>query len=327
MRRSQQARAHGCEASGERLGIFCGYGGLRAHWDDMMEALAGQQPRADGNVGAWLPAHPPVLDAQAPLQQRARAAGGGRLRARRWRDLRWRHGRSPGARRGHSGARRREHRCGAWCSPTTRCSSPRRWWTWPRVGPRRLADLANLAAPYDVHARGFVPGEAAAALVLQRPGAASALARITAADGADGRTSEAGPETLAAVLSRLARADAVVDGAGRAVPALDAGRAGSPGASAGRRRSAHRGAGCLWTARGGHRARSGHRAGELSPARRAAPYRRAEGSRGGTARPTPGSRAYPGALGPGALHWSPRAGGRHPHRTGNSMSATRPWRW
>jgi malonyl-ACP decarboxylase len=90
-------------------------------------------------------------------------------------------------------------------------------------GAATAADLANLTAPYDVHAGGFVPGEAAAALVLQRPGGGRALARITAADGADGHTSEAAPEALAAVVSRLARRDAVIDGAGRAVPALDSG--------------------------------------------------------------------------------------------------------
>ena len=33
-------------ASGDRLGLFFGYGGLRAHWEDMMPALAGQAPDA-----------------------------------------------------------------------------------------------------------------------------------------------------------------------------------------------------------------------------------------------------------------------------------------
>src|SRR5438105_455782 len=34
---AREAMAHGrCAAAGDRLGLFFGYGGLRAHWDDMM---------------------------------------------------------------------------------------------------------------------------------------------------------------------------------------------------------------------------------------------------------------------------------------------------
>src|SRR5204863_7097411 len=46
----EAARAAGPSAAGARLGVFFGYGGLRAHWNDMMPALANQAP--DGRQ-AW----------------------------------------------------------------------------------------------------------------------------------------------------------------------------------------------------------------------------------------------------------------------------------
>jgi 3-oxoacyl-(acyl-carrier-protein) synthase len=217
----QQARTHGCEASGERLGIFCGYGGLRAHWDDMMEGLSAQQPEQGGTWERGLKRiHPYWMlkhlsnNAHALLASDLSARGDGATYG----------GATAGAQALSAAIRALEagsidvalvFAYDSLLEPETLVDLAAR-------GAAATGDLANLAAPYDVHARGFVPGEAAAALVLQRPGAVGALASISAADGADGYTSEPDPGTLAAVASRLARAETVVDGAGRALPALDA---------------------------------------------------------------------------------------------------------
>jgi 3-oxoacyl-(acyl-carrier-protein) synthase len=217
----QQARAHGCDASGERLGIFCGYGGLRAHWDDMMEALSGQQPEQGGTWERGLKRiHPYWMlkhlsnNAHALLAADLSARGDGATYG----------GATAGAQALSAAIRALEagsidvalvFAYDSLLEPETLVDLAAR-------GATTTGDLANLVAPYDVRARGFVPGEAAAALVLQRPGASGALASLSAADGADGHTSEPSTETLAAVASRLAQADTVVDGAGRALPTLDA---------------------------------------------------------------------------------------------------------
>lgn len=217
----QQARTLGCEASGERLGIFCGYGGLRAHWDDMMEGLSAQQP---GQGGTWERGlkriHPYWMlkhlsnNAHALLAADLSARGDGATYG----------GATAGAQALSSAIRALDvgsidvalvFAYDSLLEPETLVELAAR-------GAATTVDLANLAAPYDLHARGFVPGEAAAALVLRRPGADGALATLSAADGADGRAAEPEPETLAAVAKRLPKVDAVVDGSGRALPALDA---------------------------------------------------------------------------------------------------------
>jgi 3-oxoacyl-(acyl-carrier-protein) synthase len=217
----QQARAYGCEAAGERLGIFCGYGGLRAHWDDMMEALSGQQLEQGGTWDRGLKRiHPYWMlkhlsnNAHALLAADLSARGDGATYG----------GATAGAQALSAAIRALEagsidvavvFAYDSLLEPETLVDLAAR-------GATTTGDLASLSAPYDTHARGFVPGEAAAALVLQRPGGGGALASLSAADGADGHTSEPSEETLAAVASRLAQADTVVDGSGRALPALDA---------------------------------------------------------------------------------------------------------
>jgi malonyl-ACP decarboxylase len=218
----EQARAVGCEASGERLGIFCGYGGLRAHWDDMMEALAGQRPEQTGTwERGFQRIHPYWMlkhlsnNAHALLAADVSARGDGATYG----------GATAGAQALTAAIRALEAGSidGAVVFAYDSLLEPETLVDLAARGAATTADLASLTAPYDAHACGFVPGEAAAALVLQRPGTGKALARITAANGADGQTSEAVPETLAAVARRLTREDAVLDGAGRAVPMLDAG--------------------------------------------------------------------------------------------------------
>jgi 3-oxoacyl-[acyl-carrier-protein] synthase II len=218
----QQARARGCEASGERLGIFCGYGGLRAHWDDMMEALAAQRP---DQTGTWERGfkriHPYWMlkhlsnNAHALLAADVSAHGDGATYG----------GATAGAQALAAAIRALEAGSidAALVFAYDSLLEPETLVDLAARGAATTAEFSSLAAPYDLHARGFVPGEAAAALVLQRPGSGRALARIAATDGADGHTSDAASETLAAVASRLARGDTVVDGSSRAVPTLDAG--------------------------------------------------------------------------------------------------------
>jgi 3-oxoacyl-(acyl-carrier-protein) synthase len=85
------------------------------------------------------------------------------------------------------------------------------------------AGLDTLAAPYESGAEGFVPGEAAAALVLRRCGdGESALAHVQAGEGADGGKGEPAAALPARLLRLLARPGDCVDGAGIARPAFDA---------------------------------------------------------------------------------------------------------
>jgi 3-oxoacyl-(acyl-carrier-protein) synthase len=214
------------DAAGARLGLFFGYGGLRAHWQDMLPALAQQSPDGDG---AWQRGfqllHPFWMlqnlsnNAQALAAQALGARGDGLTLG----------GANAGAQAMAAAARALS--AGAIDAAVV-------------VGydtllePESLIDLSGrgaylgggAAAPpaaYGEAAAGFVPGEAAAALVLERSaGPGRALARVAAVDAADGERGEPGPETIAAVLARAFR-DAggdppqVVDGAARAGPALD----------------------------------------------------------------------------------------------------------
>ena len=85
--------------------------------------------------------------------------------------------------------------------------------------------LDGLRPAYDEDASGAVPGEAAVAVVLARPGElAGEAGRIEVATGADGSplpTGEPRACAVAEVASRVSRADRVVDGAAWAVRARD----------------------------------------------------------------------------------------------------------
>jgi malonyl-ACP decarboxylase len=83
--------------------------------------------------------------------------------------------------------------------------------------------LPDVKPPYARRANGFVPGEAAAALVLERPATAGsrALALLEAADGADGQPGQPRAALLRNVAARVARHDPIVDGAARAIEPLD----------------------------------------------------------------------------------------------------------
>ncbi|NHZ96188.1 beta-ketoacyl synthase N-terminal-like domain-containing protein [Massilia sp. CCM 8734] len=203
-------------SGGERVGLFFGYGGLRAHWDDLMPAFEHQQ--ADG-AAAWergLALLHPFWILQH-LSNNAHAIAAQELGAR-----------GEGATYGgaNAGAQALAGAIRALAAGAVDVALVVGYDSL--VEPETLVELAArgssvstvLAAPYDIAAQGFVPGEAAAALVLQRAGRARAY--IEALDGADGEKGEPQPALLARLVRMLARPGDAVDGCGLALPGFDA---------------------------------------------------------------------------------------------------------
>ena len=229
------------DATGARLGLFFGYGGLRAHWQDMLPALARQSP--DG-AGAWQRGfqllHPFWMlqnlsnNAQALAAQALGARGDGLTLG----------GASAGAQA---------------LAAAARALSARAIDAAVVVGydtllePESLIELAGRGAylggtaeappaPYDEAAAGFVPGEAAAALVLERSASPGrSLVRVAAWDAADGERGEPRADTLAAtVAAALGRTFRQCQR--RRPPGRRRRRPGTPGAGPGRAP----GPGCRW---------------------------------------------------------------------------------
>jgi 3-oxoacyl-(acyl-carrier-protein) synthase len=207
-------------ARGARLGLFFGYGGLRAHWNDMMPALARQQP--DG-VRAWERGlallHPFWMlqhlsnNAHALAATELGAGGDGLLLA----------GANAGAQALAAAARALA--CGSLDAALVVAYDT-------LLEPETLVDLASRGAclgavdapppaPYGARSAGFVPGEAAAAVLLERRDEAGdrALALVAAWDAADATSIDAVANLLAARPAELGVG--VVDGAALADPASD----------------------------------------------------------------------------------------------------------
>lgn len=215
--------ASGC-TGGPRVGLFSGVGGLRAHWDDMMSALAGQ--RDDGR-GAWdlglRDVHPYWMLKHLSNNVHALAAAELGLRG---------DGATFGG--GNAGAQALAAAARAlWdgaidAALVVAHDSLLEPETLVELGARRAATHATAAAqvapPYDARAAGFVPGEAAAAIaVVRADAAAGARAIVEVADTADGEPADPRAETVGRAVSRVAGAGAgAVDGASRAWPELDA---------------------------------------------------------------------------------------------------------
>ncbi len=226
---AHEALARSGAGRGPRTGLFAGVGGLRAHWDDMMAALAGQR---DDGERAWerglRDVHPYWMLrhlsnnvhalASVELELRGEGATYG--------------GATGGAQAIAAAARALED--GAIDAALVLAYDS-------LLEPETLVELAargaiaGAAAPpaaYDARAAGFVPGEAAAAVVLVRErDAAAPLAWIEAIATADGAPSEPAAPAIGRAIARLAgflRAvdrpggAGLVDGAARARPELDA---------------------------------------------------------------------------------------------------------
>jgi 3-oxoacyl-[acyl-carrier-protein] synthase II len=190
-----------CEL-GERLGVFCGMGGLRVHWEDLMPALSGQDPTFDGSWHRGLKRlHP--LWMLSHLSNNAHAIIARELDAR------------------GDGITVSGSNAGAQALVAATCAleagvidaalvvaydsllEPETLVEMGERGALSTSKLEDLTAPYAVDARGSFPGEAAAAVVLEREERAGErrLARVSANVGADGSP---GPAAVAAERHSLA---------------------------------------------------------------------------------------------------------------------------
>lgn len=202
----------GIEGS-ERVGLFFGYGGLRAHWNDLMPAFERQDPNGDGAWERGLTLLHPFWMLQH-LSNNAHAIAAQELRAR-----------GEGATYGGANAGAQALSAAIRALAVGAVDVALVVGYDSLIEPETLVELAargasvshGMAAPYDAAAAGFVPGEAAAAVVLQRPGEGGPnLGYVQALDGADGNKGEAQPALLARMLGSLAQRGDVVDGAGLA---------------------------------------------------------------------------------------------------------------
>lgn len=175
-------RSAGLEPS-PRVGVFLGYGGLRVHWNDMMEALSEQR---DDGQGAWdrglSRLHPFWMlqhlsnNVQALLATELGARGEGLTFG----------GANAGAQA--LAAAERALEAGTLDAALVVAHDT-------LLEPETLVDLGTWA-------QDILPGEAAVALVLRPCGAPKALARITALEGADGSPHLPQPELLQRLLAR-----------------------------------------------------------------------------------------------------------------------------
>jgi 3-oxoacyl-[acyl-carrier-protein] synthase II len=205
---------------GPRLGLFCGYGGLRAHWDDLMPVLERQDGSSRAN-GAWSKGfsalHPFWMlfhlsnNAHALLSINIGATGDGTTTA----------GSNAGAQalRAAIAALEVGSVDAAIVFAYDSLVEPETILSLGSSGAATTEEMASaVGAPYGEAAAGFVPGEAAAAVVLERPADAAGRAAgvVVAAMTADGSEGFADPSTLAQALSMVAHRDSIVDGAGLA---------------------------------------------------------------------------------------------------------------
>ncbi len=205
---------------GPRLGLFCGYGGLRAHWDDLMPVLEHQ----DGSVQAhdsWAKGfsglHPFWMlfhlsnNAHALLSIILGATGDGTTTA----------GSNAGAQAIHAAAAALEAGSvdAAIVFAYDSLVEPETILSLGMSGAAtKESSVSAIGAPYGDNAAGFIPSEAAAALVLEKPANAEGrtIALVSATMTADGNAGFAEPNTFAQALSTVASGDTLVDGAGLA---------------------------------------------------------------------------------------------------------------
>lgn len=218
---------------GDRIGLFAGVGGLRAHWDDMLKALADQ---ADDGANAWerglREVHPYWMLRHLSNNVHALAAMELGLRGEGAT-----YGGATGGTQAIAAAARALADGAIDVALVVAYDSLLEPETLVELGAKRAATretaLANLAPAYDPGAAGFVPGEAAGALVLVRAEDAPDRIQIAAADSGDGSRDQPSPQTLARALRAVlhevrgarhagSAAISMVDGAGRAWPDLDA---------------------------------------------------------------------------------------------------------
>ncbi len=209
-----EAMANAGVTGSDRVGLFFGYGGLRAHWDDLIAAFEHQDASGEGAWDRGLVQLHPFWMLQH-LSNNAHAIAAQELGAR-----------GEGATYGgaNAGAQALAAAIRALAAGSIDVAivaghdtliEPE---TLVELGERSAvteATLDTLAAPYDTQARGFVPAEAAAAVVLARPGSDwEALSHVQAGEGADGSAHEGRIELIARLINRFAEPGDAIDGAG-----------------------------------------------------------------------------------------------------------------
>ena len=208
---------------GDRLGLYCGVGGLRAHWEEMMPALAAQEPSGEGAWARGLSRlHPFWMlrylsnNAHALLSAEVGARGEGATFG----------GANAGAQALSQAVAALEEGAidAALVVAYDSLLEPEMLVALAASGALARGTVETIAGPYDVAANGAVPGEAAAALVLERREAAGprAIALLEARECADGAKAEPYASTLSLCAAPLARDIGLVDGAARTRAALDA---------------------------------------------------------------------------------------------------------
>jgi 3-oxoacyl-(acyl-carrier-protein) synthase len=216
-----EALAGSGAGTGERLALFAACGGLRVAWDETLPALERQ---GQGGAGPWESGlrglHPFWL--LRHLSNNVQALASAELGAR-----------GEGATFGGAGsgaqalsAAIRTLAAGAADAAVVvaydALLDPEA--TIELRARGALAPSADAPGPYDDGAAGIVPGEGAAAVVLERAprAGARALALVDAVAVADGEEWEPRAATIARALAAVARGERIVDGAARARPSLDA---------------------------------------------------------------------------------------------------------
>lgn len=200
---AREALAASGVKAGPRVGLFSGVGGLRAHWDDMLAALANQ--RDDGEA-AWerglRDVHPYWMLRHLSNNVHALAAAELRLRGEGAT-----FGGGTGGAQAIGAAARALHDHAIDAALVVTYDSLLEPETLVELGARRSATqatLGELGAPYSASAAGYVPGEAAAAIVLVRNDDASTpIAFIEAVDAGDGAPAEPALGTLHRALAAL----------------------------------------------------------------------------------------------------------------------------
>ncbi len=210
---------------GDRIGLFAGVGGLRAHWDDMLKALANQ---SEDGANAWerglRDVHPYWMLRHLSNNVHALAAMELGLRGEGAT-----YGGATGGAQAIAAAGRALMAGAIDAALVVAYDSLLEPETLVELGARRAATtqtkLAQVAPAYDGRAAGCVPGEAAGALVLVRVEQAPGALRVMSTDGADGEREEPSPHAIARTLRTLLSRDdelAAIDGAARAWPDRDA---------------------------------------------------------------------------------------------------------
>lgn len=211
----------GIEA-GPRVGVFAGFGGLRVEWDDVMPALQNQR---DDQAGLWERGlgklHPFWMlnhlsnNAHALLAAELGLKGVGLTLA----------GANAGAQALASAIEQLEAGTvdAALVFAYDTFISPNILVEWSVRGLATHAGPGEVVGPYDRASAGIVPGEAACAVVLQRPAdAGDALqSLVSAADAADGEEHRARIDTLSRSSQPLADDIDFVDGDSQAQPNRD----------------------------------------------------------------------------------------------------------